>query len=326
MLESARVQWMVGPCQHPDLGYLYLIKLIINVKYRNILHKERYYIIIRCSKGNFKNLDKGVRRMFEFGDFLDCIGTLSKQKTFNIKQKYLSNLDIYLFIDMDLSLIKNNHWNMLASIFPGCVRLINSDIDKKYLDKFHDGKMTIHDEKNWIIEKIELYKELKVTKNQIVEASKLLRLRQNSKEFIGLFKKRNTKIISYGIYDLIREFTNSNNLADIEIFANHLIFDENGIVKDFKADKIVVPSNKGKILTDFCRDNNINLDSVVVVGDSKGDESMFLEEPLNILISSNGNGYDIKNVDIILKSTNFKPLVNLFKNGNPSLEKRNMFY
>jgi len=264
--------------------------------------------------------------MFEFGDFLDCIGTLSKQKTFNIKQKYLSNLDIYLFIDMDLSLIKNNHWNMLASIFPGCVRLINSDIDKKYLDKFHDGKMTIHDEKNWIIEKIELYKELKVTKNQIVEASKLLRLRQNSKEFIGLFKKRNTKIISYGIYDLIREFTNSNNLADIEIFANHLIFDENGIVKDFKADKIVVPSNKGKILTDFCRDNNINLDSVVVVGDSKGDESMFLEEPLNILISSNGNGYDIKNVDIILKSTNFKPLVNLFKNGNPSLEKRNMFY
>jgi len=251
------------------------------------------------------------------GDILTFTRMEGFNKLSKISAKFREKTKLYLFIDFDLSLVLDNHWSLLSGTFSESGKQKNSEIDRKYMEKHITKNLTEIEELSWMSDKIQLFKEENVGLENIKSVAKNIKLRRNAKALIDIFKPENTIIISYGIYDIISEFVETNELGNVTIFANRLAYDCNNTLDGFDQSSVVTPNLKGKILTDYCIKNDIDFRNIVVIGDSKGDETMFLKNTLNILVNTNGNIHSIKNVDLILKTTDFKPVVLLITQPLP---------
>jgi phosphoserine phosphatase len=224
---------------------------------------------------------------------------------------YLNNNEdpkILLAVDYDLTLCREIQWKALAEELPMEAQELNHQIDCIYTEKHLQGTLNAEQENQWIKDKIELYRKYNLCESMVEKAANNLSLRKHAKELFEIFKPENVVIISYGIHNIIQAFVNRYKLRNVEINSTKLLFNENGIISGYDEDSVVLPSQKGNILIDICKRRGILLENVVVIGDSKGDELMFFPETLNILVNASGD-CNIKNVDFVLKSTDFRPLV-----------------
>jgi phosphoserine phosphatase len=222
------------------------------------------------------------------------------------------NPKILLAIDYDLTLCLEIQWKAFVGELPDEAQELNLQIDCIYAEKHLQGTLNEIQELQWIKDKIELYKKYWLHINMVEKAANNLSLRKHAKELFEIFKPENVVIISYGIHNIIQAFVNRYKLGNVEINSTKLLFDENGIISGYDENSVVLPSQKGKILIDICNRRGIPLENVVVIGDSKGDELMFFPETLNILVNAYGD-CNIKNIDFVLKSTDFRPLISQLK-------------
>jgi len=117
-------------------------------------------------------------------------------KLSKISAKFRENTKLYLFIDLDLSLILDNHWKLLSGTFSENGKMKNTEIDKKYMEKHVTKNLTEDEELSWMSDKIQLFKEEKVHLGQIRSVANIIKLRRNAKTLIDIFRPENTIIIS----------------------------------------------------------------------------------------------------------------------------------
>lgn len=208
---------------------------------------------------------------------------------------------IVLALDFDKTTIVDavsapSQWDAISNSFPDEVNKEFKKMKKKYLPLFEKGEMMTNDYVKWLNKPFSTWRENGLDKRQILNVANSLRIRPGIKELIEFFGRNNTCIISFGITEIIENFLQLNGLKEVKVFAN-------SIFKTATADNAVTPISKGIHLRSFMKQKAVDIKHVTAIGDSVGDQEMFLKESLNVIIKNkNGHPIDkIRNVDIIVE-------------------------
>ncbi len=148
---------------------------------------------------------------------------------------------------------------------------------KEYAERFFAGEF---DYVTWAELDASLWKGH--TKEEIMEWVNSVEYMDGAKELIEFLKKNDFKIaiLSSGLMCLAERI--ARELGVDYVFANELIFDENGGITG-KVNPIVDFKSKGAILRELKK--SLNPEFTVAVGDGYNDLSMFLEADVSIAIN-----------------------------------------
>jgi len=199
-----------------------------------------------------------------------------------------------IVFDMDGVLIEErSSWRIIHKTF----KIDNSDI----LKELHEGKISEEEFLNKEIEKMRIHG---LTKKQIMEALDKVKYMKGLENCLDFVKEWKSAIISGGMKCI------ANRIAKHGIdfvYANEIIFKDEIPWKG----RLNVPFyNKKEILKRFL--NGIEVDSIIVVGDSKYDVGMFELSDVAIAFNPNDEVVEEK-ADFVVKSKDMNDLIKILK-------------
>lgn len=228
----------------------------------------------------------------------------------------LGRAAVAIDFDHTLTCQKNSadHWETLESFLPFDLQLKCQRLNQQNTLLLANHQLTQEQEWQWIIIPVQYFSG-NITIEHINQAANLLVLRQPLIKLIREVSGTKTAIISYGIYDVIKETIIANELPrEIIIYAFKLSYNDDGVVSGYHRDSVVLGSEKNLALEKFRALPVIKYCSLVVFGNSWLDYSMMGLDTLNIIISeelvaSKLDSAKFPNVDCLIHPDNLERFI-----------------
>ncbi len=144
-----------------------------------------------------------------------------------------------------------------------------------YLPLALSGTLTSEQERDWLIETIRIYANMRISENQLRDALHDARLRPGTADGLHELHASGVKlgVISCGVHPLIRVALELNGVSHLfkTIYAATMDMDSLGRFTNYHNNSFVIPKNKGEWSRLFAQVHGISDERLLAVGDSGGD-------------------------------------------------------
>lgn len=161
---------------------------------------------------------------------------------------------------------------------PTEAKLRTAKLRNLYLQFALDGTLTAEQERDWLIETVRIYSNVRINEDQLRAALHNARLRPGTADGLHELHAAGVKlgIISYGVAPLIQVALELNGVADLfeRIYAATMTKNSAGRYEQFDRNSFVVPDDKGEWSRRFALTYGIPDERLLAVGDSGGDRHL----------------------------------------------------